>query len=435
MNQPPKYTDNSRRKFLKTSASALVAIPAGTFPLAGFPTAKNLDMVPTGTTAPEKSMIGLYGPWAANLPEDPPTLSFRRPDSKPIKRWKKKALEKVWSCLGAPDIGRHPPVTVKRQYTYDGLAVEELSWQLPYGRPTEAILLKPAEAKEPLPGILALHDHGGNKYFGKRKITKTDDDQHPLIVDHQAHYYEGKAWANELAKRGYVVLVPDNFAFGSRRVLYQDAGGFAWGPWRTEGRTDDNPEEPENIRAYNEWAGHHEHIMAKSLFCGGTTWPGVFLREDQRALDVLCARPDVNAERVGCSGLSGGGLRTAYLGGIDPRIQCAVGVGFMTTWRDLLLYKCFTHTWMVYIPILPNDLDFPEVLGLRVPLPTLVLNNRQDQLFTLSEMERADHMLREIFTKAEAPERYRCNFYEGEHKFDRAMQEDAFDWFDRWLGK
>ncbi|MEJ7682350.1 MAG: hypothetical protein WKG06_31770 [Segetibacter sp.] len=31
---------------------------------------------------------------------------------------------------------------------------------------------------------------------------------------------------------------------------------------------------PENIEAYNEWAGDHEHVMAKSLFCAGTTWPG-----------------------------------------------------------------------------------------------------------------------------------------------------------------
>ena len=34
--------------------------------------------------------------------------------------------------------------------------------------------------------------------------------------------------------------------------------------------------------------------MAKSLFCAGTTWPGVFTAEDQRALDYLCSRDDVD---------------------------------------------------------------------------------------------------------------------------------------------
>ena len=133
--------------------------------------------------------------------------------------------------------------------------------------------------------------------------------------------------------------------------------------------------------------------MAKSLFCAGTTWPGVFTAEDQRALDYLCSRDDVDPARVGCAGLSGGGLRTVYLAGLDDRIRCACCVGMMTTWRDYLLNKCYTHTWMIYIPGMPLDLDYPEILGLRVPLPTLVQNDTEDQLFTIGEMRRADRIL------------------------------------------
>jgi hypothetical protein len=105
----------------------------------------------------------------------------------------------------------------------------------------------------------------------------------------------------------------------------------------------------------------------------------------------------------------------------------------MTTWRDYLLNTAFTHTWMVYIPGLPLDLDYPEVLGLRVPLPTLVLNDEEDALFTPAEMRRADAMLTEVYRKAGAGERYRASFYPGPHKFDRPMQDEAFAWFDRWL--
>jgi dienelactone hydrolase len=102
------------------------------------------------------------------------------------------------------------------------LAIEHLMWQLPYGPPTEALLLKPAGATGKLPAVLALHDHGGNKYFGTRKITRTTNDPHPLMITHQNQYYGGVAWANELARRGYVVLVPDAFTFGSRRVRVGD---------------------------------------------------------------------------------------------------------------------------------------------------------------------------------------------------------------------
>jgi dienelactone hydrolase len=319
-------------------------------------------------------------------------------------------------------------VNVTKKYTFDKLQIEELTWQLPYGRPTEGILLRPENQTGPLPGILAFHDHGGNKFFGTQKITRTSAKQNPLMVEHQQRYYEGMAWANEIAKRGYVVLVPDAFAFASRRVRLSEVPEHL-----RKGLTDPEPNNPEQIDAYNDWASQHEHIMAKSLFSAGTTWPGVFLAEDLKALDILCSRREVDANKVGCAGLSGGGLRTVLMGGLDPRIKCAVSVGFMTTWKDFLIYKAHTHTWMIYIPLLPHELDFPEILSLRAPLPSLVLNDSEDTLFTLSEMKRADEILKEVYKKAGAEDRYKCSFHPGPHKFDAAMQSEAFEWFDRWL--
>jgi dienelactone hydrolase len=375
------------------------------------------------------SIIGPYGPWAVSRIDDRiPAFSFRRKEWTDLHQWRLAASARVKERMAIPEIGPLPGVTVKRQYVWSGLHIEELSWRLPYGRPTEAVLLKPAGAKAPLPGILAFHDHGGNKYFGTRKITRTGDDQHPLMKEHQADAYGGRAWANEIARRGYVVLVPDAFAFASRRVMLQDV------PTRLRrGLTDADPEEPANIEKYNDWAGDHEHIMARSLFSAGTTWPGVFLAEDRVALDVLSARPDVDKDRIGCGGLSGGGLRTVFTGGLDGRIRCAACVGFMTTWRDFALNRSFMHTWMTYVPLLPNELDFPEILGLRAPLPTLVLNDTDDALYTLPEMKAADRVIQDVYKKAGASERYRCSFYPGGHKFDGPMQDEAFDWFDKWL--
>jgi dienelactone hydrolase len=375
------------------------------------------------------NMIGAYGPWAAGLVgEEPARFSFRRPEWKTVEQWQPLARNALHDRLLQPDAGGIPHATIQHQFQHDGLDIEHLSWQLPYGPPTEAILLKPAGATEGLPGVVGLHDHGGNKYFGTRKITRISEELHPLQQNHQNSYYGGVAWANELAKRGYVVLVHDAYAFASRRVRVHEV------PNRIrDGLVEENPESVEEIREYNRWASDHEHLMAKSLYSAGTTWPGVFTAEDQRAVDYLCSRDEVDATRIGCAGLSGGGLRTTYLGGLDDRIRCACCVGMMTTWRDYLLNKCYTHTWMIYIPGLPLELDYPEVLGLRVPLPTLVQNNIDDQLFTLSEMKRADGMLAEVYRKARAEDRYRCSFYPGPHKFDLAMQAESFDWFDRWL--
>ena len=425
----------NRRDFIKATGLAGLSI-AGSGMLSAFGANSNdhqkINTMVQDSNIPDDSnlsVIGLYGAWAASLTGNKlPSLSFRRNEWNNIDAWRKVAKHRLIERLAIPDIGGMPEVTIKKQYEYDGLHIEELSWQLPYGRATEAILLKPVNAQNPLPGILAFHDHGGNKYFGTRKITRTSNDQHPVMVDHQKEYYEGMAWANEIAKRGYIVLVSDAFPFASRRVMMQDVPEHL-----RDGLTDENPEDPNNINAYNKWAGEHEHIMAKSLFSAGTTWPGVFFAEDKKALDILCARKDVDANNVGCAGLSGGGMRTVFMGALDARIKCAVCVGFMTTWKDFLLHKSFTHTWMTYVPLLPNELDFPEILGLRAPLPTLVLDDEDDGLYTLTEMKNADKILNEVYTKAGASNKYKCSYYPGPHKFDKAMQAEAFNWFDKWL--
>lgn len=375
------------------------------------------------------NMLGPYGEWAAGLlPKGPGELSFRRTEFKSLVAWKRKAGGKLAELLAEPSIPGKLRVKVEKRYTYDGLDIEELSWDLPHGRSTRAVFLKPQGAKGALPAILALHDHGGRKYFGVDKIVCLPGRRHPLLKEHQQAYYGDKGWANEIARRGYAVLVHDAFLFGSRRIRYGDVG-----PELHRGRRERRPDSLAEVQAYNEWAGEQESVVASSLFCAGTTWPGAFLAEDRKALDYLCNRKDVDPERVGCGGLSGGGLRTVFLGGTDPRIKAAVCAGFMSTWRDFLLYKSFTHTWMMYAPLAPRYFEFGEMLGLRVPLPTMVLNCNEDSLFTLEEMHKADRALKGVYRKAKASGAYDCRFYPGGHKFDLEMQGDAFGFWDRWL--
>jgi dienelactone hydrolase len=345
------------------------------------------------------NLIGAYGSWAASLLDNRlPQLSYRNPQFQSVDDWRKKASAKAIELLSIPDMPWKPEAKVEKQFEHDGLSMEVLSWQLPYGPRTQALFMKPAGAKGRLPAVLALHDHGGIRGWGVKKITRTPEAQEPAMKDHQATYYGGAAWANEIAKRGYAVLVHDTIGFASRLT----------------GANADGSEE----------------IMEKALLCAGTTWAGLFFYDDQRALDYLCSRPDVDASRLACGGLSGGGLRTVMLAGLDPRIRAAFPVGFMSTWRDFALYKNHTHTWMLYVPGLPNYLDFPEILGLRVPLHTFVLNDSEDALFTLDEMKAADTILRAVYQKAGAPGNYTCSFYPGGHKFDAAMQKDAFAWLD-----
>ncbi len=377
----------------------------------------------------QENMLGAYGAWANELVgSDPGSCSLRHPNFSSVMAWKEKALNKVVEYVAEPDIRRKGGVRVEKKYEWNGLHVEELSWQLSMGSRTQAVFLKPSGVKGKLPAVLALHDHGGRKYLGLRKIVQLPGRCHPLVVEHQREYYSDVGWANELARRGYAVLVHDGFLFGSRRIRYADVPEAL-----RRDRKDKKPESLKEVLEYNAWSGTQETVVAKSLFCAGTTWPGTCLAEDRRALDYLCSRRDVDVDRVGCGGLSGGGLRTVFLGGLDERIKAAACMGFMTTWEDFLLNKSHTHTWMTYVPLLPRLMDFPEILGLRVPLPTLVQNCSEDSLYTLRGMKAADAILRAVYDKAGASDKYVCQFYPGGHKFDAPMQADAFAWLDAYL--
>jgi len=376
----------------------------------------------------DETMIGAYGQWAAGLRRGKGgELSFLRDQFRDVDTWRTTARRRVLERMAPPKVPAPTDVETVDTGEYDGLRFERLRWRLPYGPPTNAVLLKPLDADGPLPGVLALHCHGGKKCWGWRKIARIADPPAPVAA-HQDQYYGGRAWANELARRGYVVLAHDTFAFASRKVRMADC------PPTVRGEVvDPDDGDTDAVEAYDRFAGAHEHIMAKSLFCAGTTWPGVFWAEDRAALDQLAARPDVDPARLGCGGLSGGGLRTCMLAGLDPRIRCCTAAGFMSTWEDFLLRKVHTHTWMLYIPLLPNELDFPEILAMRAPSATMVQNTTGDALFTLDSVRESKAIIEAIFAKAGAPDRVAFNLYPGPHKFDAPMQADAFDWFDRWL--
>ncbi len=409
-----------------------------------------------------KNMLGAYGPWAAaRLGEGPGDLSFRNPRWSDVDEWRQAARAALTRLLSAPTAVRANDVRTHRRHTTEDLEIEELSWQLPYGPRTEAYFLKPRAARSiqsaksaagRLPGILALHDHGGDKHFGKRKIARLASAVHPMMEKHQRDYYGGLAWANEAARRGFAVLVHDVFPFESRRILASDL------PYHVVKRLLSPPEEirelsPEDLAAgghdqlldvpadepqaaldfYNAFAGQQESVIAKSLFCAGLTWPGVALAEDMAALDYLASRPDVDPHRLGCGGLSGGGLRTAFLAGMDDRIRAAVCAGFMSTWKDFLLSTSYTHTWMAYVPGLAPLMDFPEILGLRAPLPALVMATSSDPLFTHQETLRATRVLQEVYAKAGAAERLAVSIHPGAHKLDLPMQVEALTFFEKWL--
>ena len=121
-----------------------------------------------------------------------------------------------------------------------------------------------------------------------------------------------EAWLGQTSwpDAGMWLLVHDTFTFGSRRMRLADLPGNI-----RNNLVEANPEAEDEIQRYNQFAGAHEHLIAKSLFSAGMTWPGVFVFDDQRAVDYLASRPDVDATRIGCGGLIGRRAAHGYADG------------------------------------------------------------------------------------------------------------------------
>ncbi len=351
----------------------------------------------------------------------------------------KETQAKIRHCLGFTGSDESPrALQIDQRWEKDGLLGEAISWSVGYGPRTQAWLLRPAHSTSTLPGILALHDHGGFKFYGKEKIADGPNAPLPVIQGFRKDAYAGRAYANELAKQGYVVLIHDTFMWGSRRFPYETM--TEWTKFLTELQEKGwTPEQlgdtPHEIWKYNTAAGLHEHlILEKYCTLLGTSMAGMVCYEDRVALNYLLSRPEVNTEQVGCIGLSGGGNRSAMLLATHDAIRAAVIVGLMTTYAELLDHNVASHTWMLFPPNLARYCDWPDLAACRAPMPLLVQYDSEDNLFTLKGMKDADQRIALHYDNMGQSGNYTGQFYPGPHKFDVEMQEAAFAWLGGRLG-
>ncbi|MBA2888915.1 alpha/beta hydrolase family protein [Nonomuraea soli] len=302
-------------------------------------------------------------------------------------------------------------VRTERAWSADGLACEEVSWDVGFGPRTHAYVLRPADAGDAvLPGVVALHCHAGMKWAGKEKIADPPYGPSPEVVRLREAIYGGLAWAGELARRGFTVLAHDVFTWGSRRFPLGDAQGDA----------------------YDEAAGLHEQVVAKHCTVLGTSYAGVVAGEDLAAAAYLRSRPDTGP--VGCAGLSGGGMRAVMLGAFDAEVAAVASVAMISSYRDLLDEGYLArHTWMLYPPGLSRLCDLPDLAACAAPRPLLVWYGEHDEILPLTGMRRAHAMIERHYGHRHAPGGYTGIFGDAGHSFGRQAQERVFRWLARHL--
>jgi dienelactone hydrolase len=322
---------------------------------------------------------------------------------------------------------------VEAGWSHDGVDGEEVSWWVGYGPRTRARFLRPSGATAPLPGVLALHGHDAYKFHGLEKIADGPSGMTPGLEPLRREMYEGRAFANDLARRGFAVLAPDAFLWGSRRFDVEVMPAAASPSPEDRWIAAESVGDARDMRWYNRLAARHEHVIAKYCALLGTSLAGIVAYEDRIAAHYLASRTEVRQGALGCVGLSGGGCRAALLQATSERIGAAVIVGMMTTHSALLDRHLANHTWMFVPPNLAAKGDWPDLAASRAPSPLMVQYLLDDALFPVAGMRAAHRLLTERYEQAGAAEAYIGEFYPGPHRFDMQMQDSAFSRLALWL--
>jgi dienelactone hydrolase len=334
------------------------------------------------------------------------------------------AAQELADALGVPAAVPHTDVRVHGEETYDGVTTSQLSWQLGFGPRSTGWLVRPAGVSRPLPGVLALHCHGGIKFGGADRLVELPYLDSSAAAA-RAALYDGRALATEVARAGFAVLAHDTFGWGSRRF------DLSVPPLRTasalEARTSQWREAgvvPSEADIYNAAASFHEDTVAKAAGLLGTSLAGMVAHDDLAALEILASLPGVDPERLGCLGFSGGGGRAVVLAALSPRIRTYVVTCMMATFSSLLPGYLDAHSWLLQTPGLWKLGDWPELTARSGADGLLVQYALADELFPEDGMREAHRVLAALHPAGS----YTGTFWPGGHVFTAEMQNEAISY-------
>jgi len=277
----------------------------------------------------------------------------------------------------------------------------------------------PKNVPLPAPALVVFHEWGGPMLFGAERVC--GEPVHPIIVEHRDAYTSGRPLADWYAAHGYCVIVIDAYHFGRRAPRGLGGAPDAYDP-RTMSR--------EELDRVQNALRDELYLGVRHLNWAGTTWCGVNFADDSRCVDYLLSRPEVDGQRIGCTGLSGGGWRTDIMAALEDRIRAAVSVGWMTTGETQQRYNVAGAVGtFCLLPGVWDRLDIPDLIAMAAPKACMVVSCTQDALFPPKGQRDAATHIAAAYDWAGCPECY-CDLAPAKpHCYDAEIQDAALAWF------
>lgn len=243
-----------------------------------------------------------------------------------------------------------------------------------------------------LPAVVACHGHG----YGSRELVGLS----PTGEDIRDRPTYQKFFAIELAQRGFLVVVPEILGFGDRRT-----------------------EEEFNNQTYSSC-----HSVSTYLLQFGLTMAGHRVYETKRAVDYIVSRTDTDPNRIGCMGISGGGLVTAFTAALDDRIRASVVSGYINSFEAsiLAMHHCVDN----YVPGLSKHAEMADIAALIAPRALFVEAGDADPIFPIAASKEAYAALERVYRLLKREDRLAADFFSGGHEIHGAL---CYEWLQRQL--
>lgn len=156
----------------------------------------------------------------------------------------------------------------------------------------------------------------------------------------------------------------------------------------------------------------------------GCSLLGLQLWNSIRALDFLESLPDVDSNRIGCTGASGGATQSILLGAVDDRIKLMAPVNMISAHMQ---GGCECEN----APGLRLGTNNVEIAALFAPRPMLVTGCTGDWTWQLPEVEYP--AIRDIYALYGAEDEVSCFFDDAPHNYNRVTREAVYRWFGRYF--
>jgi cephalosporin-C deacetylase-like acetyl esterase len=237
--------------------------------------------------------------------------------------------------------------------------------------------------------------------------------RYPAVLVPAGHTQEGKPEAQivaaNLAAKGFIALAYDPIGQGEREQTYL----------------------PQLGRALSGGGGNeHLELGARNLLIGQSV-ARYFIFDAKRAVDYLVSRPDVDPDRIGVTGCSGGGAIATYVGVFEPRVKAAAPGCFVNSFRTLFTGPT-ADSEMSLPSFLASGLDTADFFEAAAPLPWLIMATTEDYF--------SPEGARAVYTEARrwyeiynAGDRIRFFVGTGPHGTPRDSREEIYRWMIRWL--